>query len=148
MQRGEQDIGAAEGQISTMKEAQDKLLEELDATRARLRETSNLLTALQVCKNKRICFFCTCEDTHRYNSFICPYTVQYLTTTITTTYPTSNLNLNLNLNVFLTSDPNPGDSDNQTKCSHFPKTSSPSRSKTQIGPSIQKQTYIVASGCY
>uniref|UniRef100_A0A3Q3WQ44 Protein FAM184A/B N-terminal domain-containing protein n=1 Tax=Mola mola TaxID=94237 RepID=A0A3Q3WQ44_MOLML len=47
VQQGEQDIGAAEGRISTLKEAQDKLLEELDATRARLRETSNLLTALQ-----------------------------------------------------------------------------------------------------
>lgn len=48
VQRGEQDIGDAEGHICTLKEAQDKLLEELDATRARLRETSNLLTALQV----------------------------------------------------------------------------------------------------
>lgn len=48
MQQGEHDIMTAEGQISTMKDAQDKLLEELDATRARLRETSNLLTALQV----------------------------------------------------------------------------------------------------
>uniref|UniRef100_A0A671V2U0 Family with sequence similarity 184 member A n=1 Tax=Sparus aurata TaxID=8175 RepID=A0A671V2U0_SPAAU len=47
VQQGERDIGTAEGQISTLKEAQDKLLEELDATRARLRETSNLLTALQ-----------------------------------------------------------------------------------------------------
>uniref|UniRef100_A0A8C9Y615 Family with sequence similarity 184 member A n=1 Tax=Sander lucioperca TaxID=283035 RepID=A0A8C9Y615_SANLU len=47
VQQGEQDMGTAEGQISTLKEAQDKLLEELDATRARLRETSNLLTALQ-----------------------------------------------------------------------------------------------------
>uniref|UniRef100_A0A7N9AZC8 Family with sequence similarity 184 member Ab n=1 Tax=Mastacembelus armatus TaxID=205130 RepID=A0A7N9AZC8_9TELE len=47
VQQGEQDIKTAEGQISTLKEAQDKLLEELDATRARLRETSNLLTALQ-----------------------------------------------------------------------------------------------------
>ncbi|MEQ2265505.1 hypothetical protein XENORESO_008131, partial [Xenotaenia resolanae] len=47
VQKGEQDFGTAEGQISTLKEAQDKLLEELDATRARLRETSNLLTALQ-----------------------------------------------------------------------------------------------------
>ncbi|XP_032441487.1 protein FAM184A isoform X1 [Xiphophorus hellerii] len=45
--KGEEDFGTAEGQISTLKEAQDKLLEELDATRARLRETSNLLTALQ-----------------------------------------------------------------------------------------------------
>nr|XP_046229189.1 protein FAM184A isoform X3 [Scatophagus argus] len=47
VQQGERDIGTAEGQISTLKEAQDKLLEELDATRGRLRETSNLLTALQ-----------------------------------------------------------------------------------------------------
>uniref|UniRef100_A0A6Q2YPQ5 Protein FAM184A/B N-terminal domain-containing protein n=1 Tax=Esox lucius TaxID=8010 RepID=A0A6Q2YPQ5_ESOLU len=47
VKEGEQGIGAAEGHISNLKEAQDKLLEELDATRARLRETSNLLTALQ-----------------------------------------------------------------------------------------------------
>uniref|UniRef100_A0A3Q1IZS0 Protein FAM184A/B N-terminal domain-containing protein n=1 Tax=Anabas testudineus TaxID=64144 RepID=A0A3Q1IZS0_ANATE len=47
VRQGEQNIGTAEGQISTLKEAQEKLLEELDATRARLRETSNLLTALQ-----------------------------------------------------------------------------------------------------
>ncbi|XP_046877089.1 protein FAM184A isoform X4 [Hypomesus transpacificus] len=44
---GEEGMGSAEGHISSLKEAQDKLLEELDATRARLRETSNLLTALQ-----------------------------------------------------------------------------------------------------
>ncbi|KAJ3606434.1 hypothetical protein NHX12_025955, partial [Muraenolepis orangiensis] len=44
---GEESACSADGQISTLKEAQDKLLEELDATRARLRETSNLLTALQ-----------------------------------------------------------------------------------------------------
>lgn len=53
VQQGERDIGTAEGQISTLKEAQDKLLEELDATRARLRETSNLLTALQVSMSKQ-----------------------------------------------------------------------------------------------
>uniref|UniRef100_A0A8C5DQE5 Protein FAM184A/B N-terminal domain-containing protein n=1 Tax=Gouania willdenowi TaxID=441366 RepID=A0A8C5DQE5_GOUWI len=47
VQQGECEMGTAEGQICTLKEAQDKLLEELDATRARLRETSNLLTALQ-----------------------------------------------------------------------------------------------------
>ncbi|XP_061900855.1 protein FAM184A isoform X2 [Entelurus aequoreus] len=47
IQQGEKDMGTAEGQMSTLKEAQDKLLEELDATRGRLRETSNLLTALQ-----------------------------------------------------------------------------------------------------
>lgn len=52
VQQGENDIKTAEGQISTLKEAQDKLLEELDATRARLRETSNLLTALQVRQTK------------------------------------------------------------------------------------------------
>ncbi|XP_072299635.1 protein FAM184A isoform X2 [Eucyclogobius newberryi] len=45
--QGEQKLDTAEGQISTLKEAQDKLLEELDATRGRLRETSNMLTALQ-----------------------------------------------------------------------------------------------------
>lgn len=45
--QGEQRLVTSEGQIATLKEAQDKLLEELDATRARLRETSNLLTALQ-----------------------------------------------------------------------------------------------------
>ncbi|KAK1875231.1 Protein FAM184A, partial [Dissostichus eleginoides] len=53
VQQGEQDMGTAEGTICTLKEAQDKLLEELDATRARLRETSNLLTALQECKKLR-----------------------------------------------------------------------------------------------
>uniref|UniRef100_A0A3Q3DZ63 Family with sequence similarity 184 member A n=1 Tax=Hippocampus comes TaxID=109280 RepID=A0A3Q3DZ63_HIPCM len=47
VKRGEREMGAAEGQMATMKQAQDKLLEELDATRGRLRETSNLLTALQ-----------------------------------------------------------------------------------------------------
>ncbi|KAG7266394.1 hypothetical protein CRUP_004906, partial [Coryphaenoides rupestris] len=45
--QGDEATSTAEGQISTLKEAQDKLLEELDATRARLRETSNMLTALQ-----------------------------------------------------------------------------------------------------
>ncbi|KAM9778954.1 protein FAM184A isoform 1-T1 [Syngnathus typhle] len=47
VERGEREMSAAEGQIATMRQAQDKLLEELDATRGRLRETSNLLTALQ-----------------------------------------------------------------------------------------------------
>lgn len=56
IQQGERDMGAAEGQICTLKEAQDKLLEELDATRARLRETSNLLTALQVRMSDARCF--------------------------------------------------------------------------------------------
>uniref|UniRef100_A0A673MQH7 Protein FAM184A-like n=1 Tax=Sinocyclocheilus rhinocerous TaxID=307959 RepID=A0A673MQH7_9TELE len=45
--QGEQGLSSAEGHISNLKDAQKKLLEELDATRARLRETSNLLTALQ-----------------------------------------------------------------------------------------------------
>ncbi|KAM6965223.1 protein FAM184A [Aplochiton taeniatus] len=47
VRQGEQGLGAAEGNVISLKEAQDKLLEELDATRARLRETSNMLTALQ-----------------------------------------------------------------------------------------------------
>lgn len=48
MKEGEQRLGSAKGHISSLKEAQVKLLEELDATRARLRETTNLLAALQV----------------------------------------------------------------------------------------------------
>uniref|UniRef100_A0A673ZLS7 Family with sequence similarity 184 member A n=1 Tax=Salmo trutta TaxID=8032 RepID=A0A673ZLS7_SALTR len=48
VKEGEQGMDSAEGHISNLSEAQDKLVEELDATRARLRETSNLLTALQV----------------------------------------------------------------------------------------------------
>ncbi|XP_036405058.1 protein FAM184A isoform X1 [Megalops cyprinoides] len=47
VKQGEQGLGSAEGHISSLKEAQEKLLVELDVTRARLRETSNLLTALQ-----------------------------------------------------------------------------------------------------
>lgn len=61
VQQGERDIGTAEGQISTLKEAQDKLLEELDATRARLRETSNLLTALQVGISAQTRVFAHCD---------------------------------------------------------------------------------------
>ncbi|XP_076873999.1 protein FAM184A isoform X2 [Brachyhypopomus gauderio] len=47
VKEGEKGLGSAKGHISSLKEAQEKLLEELDATRARLRETTNLLTALQ-----------------------------------------------------------------------------------------------------
>ncbi|KAF5898430.1 protein FAM, partial [Clarias magur] len=47
VREGEQGLGSAKGHISSLKEAQEKLLEELDATRARLRETTNLLAALQ-----------------------------------------------------------------------------------------------------
>ncbi|KAG5846652.1 hypothetical protein ANANG_G00117260 [Anguilla anguilla] len=47
VKEGEQGLGSAEGHISSLKEAQENLLVELDATRSRLRETSNLLTALQ-----------------------------------------------------------------------------------------------------
>uniref|UniRef100_A0A8C1GD18 Family with sequence similarity 184 member A n=1 Tax=Cyprinus carpio TaxID=7962 RepID=A0A8C1GD18_CYPCA len=52
MKQGEQGLSSAEGHISNLKDAQKKLLEELDATRARLRETSNLLTALQTQKQQ------------------------------------------------------------------------------------------------
>lgn len=48
VREGEQGLGSAEGHISSLKEAQENLLVELDATRSRLRETGNLLTALQV----------------------------------------------------------------------------------------------------
>lgn len=44
----EQNLSSAQTQISCLKETQEKLRIELDATRARVRETSNLLTDLQV----------------------------------------------------------------------------------------------------
>ncbi|XP_041672012.1 protein FAM184A-like [Cheilinus undulatus] len=47
VQQRKKDIGAAEGQISTLMKAQKKLMLELDAGRSNLRETSNQLTALQ-----------------------------------------------------------------------------------------------------
>ncbi|XP_035277398.1 protein FAM184A-like isoform X2 [Anguilla anguilla] len=45
--QGELAFTSAQSHIASLKAAQEKLLTELDATRARLRETSNLLTALQ-----------------------------------------------------------------------------------------------------
>ncbi len=54
LKQGEQGLNSADGHISNLKDAQKKLLEELDATRARLRETSNLLTALQVYYQKQL----------------------------------------------------------------------------------------------
>ncbi|XP_054864369.1 protein FAM184A-like isoform X2 [Amphiprion ocellaris] len=47
VREGEQNMGSAQTQISCLKETQEKLKIELDATRARVRETSNLLTDLQ-----------------------------------------------------------------------------------------------------
>lgn len=44
----EQNLSSVQTQISCLKETQEKLRTELDATRARVRETSNLLTDLQV----------------------------------------------------------------------------------------------------
>ena len=41
-------LASAQSQISCLKDTQDKLRTELDATRARVRETSNMLTDLQV----------------------------------------------------------------------------------------------------
>uniref|UniRef100_A0A8C6Q216 Family with sequence similarity 184 member Aa n=1 Tax=Nothobranchius furzeri TaxID=105023 RepID=A0A8C6Q216_NOTFU len=48
VREGEQNMSSAKTQISCLKETQEKLRIELDATRARVRETSNLLTDLQV----------------------------------------------------------------------------------------------------
>lgn len=45
---GEQNRSSAQTQISCLRDTQEKLKIELDATRARVRETSNLLTDLQV----------------------------------------------------------------------------------------------------
>ncbi|KAF7656420.1 hypothetical protein LDENG_00041400 [Lucifuga dentata] len=47
VREGQQNLGSAQTQISCLKETQEKLRIELDATRARVRETSNLLTDLQ-----------------------------------------------------------------------------------------------------
>uniref|UniRef100_A0A8C2ZIH7 Family with sequence similarity 184 member Aa n=1 Tax=Cyclopterus lumpus TaxID=8103 RepID=A0A8C2ZIH7_CYCLU len=47
VREGEQNKGSAQTQISCLRETQEKLKIELDATRARVRETSNLLTDLQ-----------------------------------------------------------------------------------------------------
>lgn len=54
VREGEQNMGSAQTQINCLKETQEKLKIELDATRARVRETSNLLTDLQVRKILRI----------------------------------------------------------------------------------------------
>ncbi|XP_049319966.1 protein FAM184A isoform X2 [Astyanax mexicanus] len=47
VKEGEDSLDSAETHISRLKDNQDKLLIELDATRARVRETSNVLTDLQ-----------------------------------------------------------------------------------------------------
>ncbi|KAM6945352.1 protein FAM184A [Aplochiton taeniatus] len=47
VKEGEQNLGTAQTQITCLRETQEKLRVELDATRARVRETSNLLTDLQ-----------------------------------------------------------------------------------------------------
>ncbi|XP_078022124.1 protein FAM184A isoform X3 [Epinephelus lanceolatus] len=47
VREGEQNMSSAKTQISCLRETQEKLKIELDATRARVRETSNLLTDLQ-----------------------------------------------------------------------------------------------------
>lgn len=48
MKEGEANLDSAENHISRLKENQEKLLIELDATRARVRETSHVLTDIQV----------------------------------------------------------------------------------------------------
>uniref|UniRef100_A0A3P8UNW4 Family with sequence similarity 184 member Aa n=1 Tax=Cynoglossus semilaevis TaxID=244447 RepID=A0A3P8UNW4_CYNSE len=47
VREGQQNLGSAQTQITCLNETQEKLKVELDATRARVRETSNLLTDLQ-----------------------------------------------------------------------------------------------------
>ncbi|MED6262439.1 hypothetical protein ATANTOWER_019391 [Ataeniobius toweri] len=54
VREGEQNLSSAQTQISCLKETQEKLRIELDATRGRVRETSNLLTDLQVCEHPDI----------------------------------------------------------------------------------------------
>ncbi|KAM9334204.1 protein FAM184A-like isoform 1-T1 [Symphorus nematophorus] len=47
VREGEQNLGSAQTQITCLRETQEKLKIELDATRSRVRETSSLLTDLQ-----------------------------------------------------------------------------------------------------
>uniref|UniRef100_A0A8C4IW83 Protein FAM184A/B N-terminal domain-containing protein n=1 Tax=Dicentrarchus labrax TaxID=13489 RepID=A0A8C4IW83_DICLA len=54
VREGEQNLGSAQTQITCLRETQEKLRIELDATRSRVRETSNLLTDLQVRKILKI----------------------------------------------------------------------------------------------
>lgn len=56
VREGEQNLNSAQMQITCLKETQEKLKIELDATRARVRETSNLLTDLQVRRKQRLRF--------------------------------------------------------------------------------------------
>lgn len=50
----DQNVSSAQNQIACLKETQEKLKIELDATRARVRETSNLLTDLQVSRTRAL----------------------------------------------------------------------------------------------
>uniref|UniRef100_A0A669BJT3 Family with sequence similarity 184 member Aa n=1 Tax=Oreochromis niloticus TaxID=8128 RepID=A0A669BJT3_ORENI len=54
VREGEQNLSSAQTQITCLKETQEKLKIELDATRARVRETSNLLTDLQVRRKEEV----------------------------------------------------------------------------------------------
>uniref|UniRef100_A0A8C8J7W6 Protein FAM184A/B N-terminal domain-containing protein n=1 Tax=Oncorhynchus tshawytscha TaxID=74940 RepID=A0A8C8J7W6_ONCTS len=56
VKEGEQNLGSAHSHISSLKDTQEKLCIELDTTRARVRETSNLLTDLQVRLLRRCAF--------------------------------------------------------------------------------------------
>lgn len=53
VREGEQSMSSAQTQITCLRETQEKLKIELDATRGRVRETSNLLTDLQVRESQR-----------------------------------------------------------------------------------------------
>lgn len=57
VREGEQNLGSAQTQITCLRETQEKLKIELDATRSRVRETSNLLTDLQVSIRPRLYSF-------------------------------------------------------------------------------------------
>lgn len=57
VREGEQNLGSAQTQITCLRETQEKLKIELDATRSRVRETSNLLTDLQVSTRPRFYSF-------------------------------------------------------------------------------------------
>lgn len=66
VKESEENLDSAESHISCLKDSQEKLLIELDATRARVRETSNLLTDLQVKHSSFFALFITYNLHNKY----------------------------------------------------------------------------------
>uniref|UniRef100_A0AAR2K935 Protein FAM184A/B N-terminal domain-containing protein n=1 Tax=Pygocentrus nattereri TaxID=42514 RepID=A0AAR2K935_PYGNA len=87
VKEGEDSLESAETHISRLKDNQEKLLIELDATRARVRETSNVLTDLQVRFTLKTVQYavsygfnspkCQIHQTNQPNHQTCPWELRY-----------------------------------------------------------------------